>query len=290
MVEARIISSTMGVLICGVIGSYSVVNYKGGLIDIEYWRYSLKIAIPSIMMSISYMIMQQCDRIVITTLVGAEETAVYSVIYYIGYAISAVSGAISAVLSALFFRYIPDKREHEISPIQKYYLVFMSFVESITLMVAPEVIKIISPSQYWEFRYVSPFVLGASLMVAYGLYTNIGLYYKKTGVISICVTMSAVINVVLNFIFIPKCGAIAACYTTVISYFILLLLTWAEAMKCNKEVISLKQICTYLLYSISVCVLFSLTYEITVLRYFVFLFLNIGFIIFLLINKHIVNK
>lgn len=288
MVEARIVSSTFGVAICGVIGSYSVVQYKGKLIDIGYWSYSLKIAIPSIMMSISYMIMQQCDRVVITALVGAEETAVYSVIYYIGYGVSAVSGAGSAVLSAMIYRYIADKREREISPIQKYYLVFMSFVESFVLMVAPEVIMVISPSQYWDFRYVAPFVLGASLMVAYGLYTNIGMYYKKTGIISICVTISAVINVILNLIFVPRYGAVAACYTTVVAYFILLLTTKAVAMKYNNEVVSSKQILIFVIYSIFICILFSVTHEIVLLRYCLFSILNIVLAAILLKNKSVV--
>ena len=289
MVEARIISSTMGVAICGLIGSYSVVHYNGKLIDTRYWRYSLKIAIPSIIMSISYMIMQQCDRIVITALIGAEETAIYSVIYYIGYGISAVSGAISAVFSAIIYRYIADKREREISPIQKYYLMFMSFVESIVLMVAPEVIMVISPSQYWDFRYVAPFALGASLMVAYGLYTNIGMYYKKTGVISICVAISAIINVILNFIFIPRYGAIAACYTTVVAYFILLLSTKVVAMIYNKDVISSNQILVFVIYSIFACILFNTTYEIVMLRYCLFAILNSVFALLLLKYKTVVS-
>ena len=69
---------------------YEMMRYKGKLIDINDWKYALSIALPSVVMSISYMLMQQCDKVMITNICGSSDTAVYSVIYYLGYAIIAV--------------------------------------------------------------------------------------------------------------------------------------------------------------------------------------------------------
>ena len=45
-------------------------------------------------------------------------------------------------------------------------------------------------------------------------------YYEKTAYISIGTTLAALLNVVLNWICIPKFGYVAAAYTTLVTYFL----------------------------------------------------------------------
>ena len=54
----------------------------------------------------------------------------------------------------------------------------------------------------------------------YNLYSIVEFYYEKTKPVMICSTISAVLNIVLNYIFIPKFGFIAAAYTTLACYLI----------------------------------------------------------------------
>lgn len=58
------------------------------------------------------------------------------------------------------------------------------------------------------------------MIFAYSLYVNIEHYYKKTPYITVNTIIAAASNIVLNFIFIPRYGYIAAAYTTLASYFI----------------------------------------------------------------------
>jgi O-antigen/teichoic acid export membrane protein len=46
-------------------------------------------------------------------------------------------------------------------------------------------------------------------------------FYRKTGLISLGTLLSAIINITLNIIFVPKFGYIAAAITTTISYLFL---------------------------------------------------------------------
>lgn len=82
--EIRVIGSTVGVCGIAVLLFIEMMRYKGKLIDINDWKYALSIALPSVVMSISYMLMQQCDKVMITNICGSSDTAVYSVIYYLG--------------------------------------------------------------------------------------------------------------------------------------------------------------------------------------------------------------
>ena len=57
----------------------------------------------------------------------------------------------------------------------------------------------------------------------YSLYVNVEQFEKKTKGMAIATTGCALINVYLNIIFIPKYGYIAAAYTTMAGYLLMLL-------------------------------------------------------------------
>ena len=50
--------------------------------------------------------------------------------------------------------------------------------------------------------------------------SKIEYYYEKTKMVALISIITALCNVILNYLFIPKFGYIAAAYTTLISYFI----------------------------------------------------------------------
>lgn len=288
MLPARIVGASMGVAICGAIAFVSIITHKGHFFVIEYWKYALKISVPSILMSVSYMIMQQCDKVIITALIGAEETAVYSVVYYIGFAITAVSGAVSSIFQAWLYRAISKENYEQVPIVQKWYLFFMALTECVILMFAPELIKLISPKEYWNFEYVAPFVLSASITILYGLYTNVGLYYKKTGMTSICVMASAVVNVILNYISVPRFGAVAACYTTVVAYVILLITTKILSDKMHRGLYKTSTTIVFFSYSIVLCILFDFLCDTILIRYMIYMIIVLVLGVYLLINKKII--
>ncbi len=68
--EARIVGSTLGVAVCAVF-LYIPMLKERVFFDKEYWCYALKISVPSVLSSISYMLLQQCDKVMITRLYSA---------------------------------------------------------------------------------------------------------------------------------------------------------------------------------------------------------------------------
>ena len=238
--EIRVIGSTVGVCGIAVLLFIEMMRYKGKLIDINDWKYALSIALPSVVMSISYMLMQQCDKVMITNICGSSDTAVYSVIYYLGYAIIAVDQAVAPVRQAWIYQKLDEQDVHEAGNIQKWYLVVIAILTTGLIMAGPEVVKIIAPSSYWQFEYIVPFVVSACMMMLYRFYTEITLFYKKNMILSMCVCVCAIINIILNAVLIPRAGAVAACYTTVVSYFLLFILTGIVSGKCMKHIYSKK--------------------------------------------------
>lgn len=251
--EARVLGSALGVGIVGGVSYIVMLKCPGKVINLEYWKYALSIAIPTIIMSISYMLMQQCDKVMINRICGDEDTAVYSVIYYLGYAVIAIDQAVAPVRQAWIFKRLDEKNTKEITFMQKWYLLLMLVIAAGVMLAGPEILKIIAPESYWKYEYIVPFVLSACMMVLYRFFTEIILFYKKNIRLSMCVMVCALINIGLNVVLIPKVGAIAACYTTVVAYSILFILTWTVSVKFGGKVYSGK----WFMFYISACVVLS---------------------------------
>lgn len=83
----------------------------------------------------------------------------------------------------------------------------MTYAMCCLIMVAPEVVKILASKPYWEgIVIIPPVVLSNYIIFVYTMYVNVEHYYKKTVRISLYTAVAAVINLVLNYIFIPYFG------------------------------------------------------------------------------------
>lgn len=236
---ARATGSSLGLISCGAIAYIEMMRSEGKLFVASDWKYALKISVPSMAMSVSYMLMQQCDKAMITEMCSADDTAVYSVLYYLGYALIVVNQAVGAVREAWVYRQLGNGKLQGVKPLQKWYLFLMAVLATGVLMLAPEVIQLLVPENYWEYGYVAPFVTAACMMVLYGFYMEIAGFYKRNTQISICVMTAAAINIGLNVVLIPILGAVVAAYTTVVAYAVLMVLSYLIVRKEAKGAYSL---------------------------------------------------
>lgn len=218
---SRAVGSTVGVAICGMAGIVIICRDAKPRYNAEYWKYALRISLPAIISSISAMIMQQCDKMMITEFLNSEVTAVYSLTYNIGYILYAVQQATGGVWQVWYYNTLENKNYNNVPIVQKWYMFVMFVLATGLYMVSPEVIKFLSPETYWEFDYVIPFIIGSYLMLMYSLHLSTVQYNKKTGVVSGIVSFAAIVNIMFNYIMIPCFGGIAAAYTSVFSYFLI---------------------------------------------------------------------
>ena len=222
---SRAIGGSFAIFSCGLFATFLILKKSPPVINKEYWSYALKISLPAIIASVSYLIMQQCDKLMITSISGAEVNAVYSLIYFIGYILYAVQQATSGSWEVWIYNSLNDKKFGNIANVQKWYMYVMIVLATGLFMISPEIIKILSPPDYWHFEYVVPFVIGSYIMLMYSMQLSVVYYRKKTGVVSAIVSLSAVINIVLNYLLIPRYGGVGAAYTSVVSYLFIFIVT-----------------------------------------------------------------
>lgn len=102
--------------------------------------------------------------------------------------------------------------------------------------VAPDAIKLFLNSEYLPaMGIVAPICVGIFFQIMYIFFYDVEYYHKKNKNIAIFSVIAAIINILLNFIFIRKFGYYAAAYTTLASYFILTLLHYIGMKKVEKR-------------------------------------------------------
>ena len=169
-------------------------------------------------------ILGQCDKLVIQRLIGNEAVAYYNIGYTCALVISMLSNSVNGAMSPWLFEQLDKKKYSTIKKVNRFYVGIFVFITVGLLLISPEIIWIMGGEQYSEATTVlMPVMAGCCCNFIYTLYVNVENYLKKPGIISVGTTLVAIINITLNFIFVKIYGYKAAAYTTLFSYFILLL-------------------------------------------------------------------
>ena len=84
--------------------------------------------------------------------------------------------------------------------------------------------------------YVIPVVaLGVYYTYCYDMFCTVEFYYGATRYVMVASVVGALVNVILNAVFIPVFGFIAAAYTTLFSYMIFMLMHYVFMHRVMKE-------------------------------------------------------
>ena len=152
-----------------------------------------------------------------------------------------VTHAIEAVWTPWFTEKYKSHRYIEIDKQARQYLLFASTLTAAILLVAPEALKLMTPSQYWTGTpMIPPLVASSFLIYMYSFYVGMELHEKRTKSISLATMTATVSNVFLNYIFVPNYGALAAAYTTLFSYILLFVMHRFNAKRINNSLLGLK--------------------------------------------------
>lgn len=216
---ARIISCIAVQSIFGAV--FYFINLAKGkkLVKKKFWKFALCFNVPLIPHYFSSYIIDQSDRIMIQKMCGISSVALYSVAYNAGAIMKIVTTSVTNAIIPWQYRQL-EKGNY--GAIQKQLLPFMvaiSSLVSVFSLLAPEMINILAGKQYEEAIYVIPPVSASLFFVfVYGIFANIEFYYDANKFTAFITFVGAGVNLLLNYLFIPVFGYVAAAYTTLLSY------------------------------------------------------------------------
>jgi O-antigen/teichoic acid export membrane protein len=207
---------------------------KGKKISLHYWKYALTISLPYIPHKLSLTIISVSGKILITNFAGAEYNAIYSLAYSIGAIVLIFSTSLNTALSPWIGEQLNKNKTKHLYVLTPFYVLFISIIVLGTLLIAPEVLFFLGGQKYLiALNVITPIIFSVLLEHTYTIYVNTEQYTKKTIHMAIGSILTAILNLILNLLFIPKFGYIAAGYTTLVSYFFLLIFHYTIVKKMD---------------------------------------------------------
>ena len=189
------------------------------LFNRKFCKYALGFNIPLIPYYLSQMIFNQSDRIMISHYTGRSDAALYGVAYSLAMVLTFIINAINTSYTPWLYKKIKEGKQEENKTVSCAILFMIALLVLPVIWFAPEIIYIMAGSDYLSAVYVVPPVaISLLLLVLSGFATNILFYYEEKWQLVGASIGAAVLNIVLNAVFIPKYGFAVAGYTTFVSY------------------------------------------------------------------------
>lgn len=188
----------------------------------RHCKYAFAVAFPYMPHMLAGNMLIGLDRVMITDLRGAEETAVYSVAGNCISIMAIFSSCINTAIQPWLVEKLHDKSHGQIKKIMNIIFLLFTLLCGYLIIFAREIILIIGGKRYGAaVAVMPPLVAGCLFQFVYGFYVSVEQYEKKTLGMAVATMAAALTNWGLNGIFIPRYGYQAAAYTTMFSYLFL---------------------------------------------------------------------
>ncbi|MBC8312925.1 MAG: polysaccharide biosynthesis C-terminal domain-containing protein [Candidatus Cloacimonetes bacterium] len=206
--------------------------------DSKILKSALRFGFPLIFASLAGMLLNMGDRYLLKILVNYEEVGLYN----LGYKIAGILNVLLIQSFALgflpivykIFQQKGDKRFY--SKLQTYF-VFILFWAGLGLaFFSKELIETFTLNpDYWLAYKIVPIIILAYIFGGAKYVVNLGLYLKnKTKYVAYNTVFVLILNVILNFLFIPKYKMMGAAVATLISFIVLYFITYFTANRFYK--------------------------------------------------------
>lgn len=204
----------------------------------SYWRHALSFNIPLIPHYLSLIVLGQVDRIMIQDICGQTETGIYTLAYQISMAANVVVAGINGSFVPWLYEQMKRSAYDATRKVSMQLSICVAFMVGALMMLGPEVVAVFATEEYYAAIWVIPAVATSTyFMFVYGLFSNVEFYFDATIFVTIATTVGAVTKIALNLAFIPTYGFIAAGYTTLFCYFMLMLMHWLfSRIVCRRRI------------------------------------------------------
>ncbi len=219
-------------------GTIMIVQYIRGrkVVHTKYWKYALTLAIPLMPHYLSGMILNQGDRVMIDRMIGTSEVAYYSVAYNIGMLVQIITSAISHSFTPWLYLKIKANNLINVKKTVNILLLIVGVVSLGLMVCSPELVLIFGSEKYASAVYVIPPVAASVFFIfLYNILAIPQFYFEKTGFLAISSIAAAVLNILLNYVFISMFGFVAAGYTTLACYVLYSLGHYVVSQKVLKK-------------------------------------------------------
>ena len=204
-------------------------------IKIKKLKESLHFGLPLIPSALAGWVLTLMDRIFLTHYTSLAVVGIYSLGYQIGMVMSLITGSINFAWAPFFMSTAKEKGEEAkkvFSQLTTYYMVAILFIALAISLFAKDIIFLMATPKYYESHKIIPIIVGTYVLNGmYLMVVNQLFYVKKTKYLPFTAISSALLNVLFNYLWIPKYGMMGAAWATLVSFAFMFLFMYIISQK-----------------------------------------------------------
>lgn len=241
---AKVIGSGVWGIMIGALIMVLLVCKGKKLYHKEYWRYALKFNLPLLPHYLSQVLLNSSDKLMLNAFVGAASAGLYTIAHSITGIVSIITQSINSSLIPYTLQSIKNGTVKNLYKTILGCSVLVSVVCEFIILFAREGILVFATPEYMDaVWFVVPLAFSVQVSFITGLVGNIVFYYEKTKQMSLATMITAVLNIILNYVGIKLWGSVAVGYATLITSFFHFFAYYFIAKKYEKnlnQIINLK--------------------------------------------------
>ena len=209
---------------------------KGGQFDGKALKEMLRYSLPLLVLGVAGIMNQTLDRILFPYLYPGEDAqsqlGIYGACFKVAMVMMMFTQAFRYAYEPFVFSKHKDRQSVEAyADAMKYYIIF-SYLILLGVIFYLDIFRYIVSSAYWEGLKIVPVVLWT--YVFQGVYFNLSFWYKLTdetkwgayfSLIGLCITL------VLQIVGVPRIGYWASCGSSLVCYFVIMVLSYIIGQK-----------------------------------------------------------
>ncbi|GAA0124697.1 lipopolysaccharide biosynthesis protein [Clostridium senegalense] len=202
---------------------WNIFNIKDGEMNLQTdTKEILVYGAPLVITAAIHYIFQSADRIAIQSFWGAEELGIYSSAAKVVALLTILQGCFTTFwVPVAFERYEKNPEDVEFFEKASLIVTIAMFFCTIGLILFRDIIILFLGSEYRTAAYIIPFLSFMPIMYTVSETTVLGINFKKKQRKHIYISVvSCVVNIIGNFILVPKLGAVGAGISTGLSYIV----------------------------------------------------------------------
>ena len=210
--------------------------FKNGIahININDWKYGLKISLPIVPHGISQVILSSSDRIMIKYIHNAILAGIYSFTYTISLVPQILFASLSKVWEPWFFEQMDKEDKHAIQKGSHHFFILITSAYILMACIVPEIVMIMATPDYYDCMDISIIILiGYYFATLYYIPCEVEYFHKKTKYIAFSTVSCAILNIILNYYLLTHFSYKSAAVSTVVSYFLYFLFHMYMAYKIS---------------------------------------------------------
>lgn len=208
-------------------------RFSFSFIDRVLIKKMLHFSLPLVPTVVATWILNLSDRYVILYFLGEGEVGIYGIGgRFITLVNMIVSGVSMAYTTFAYSNVDNPEAKKQYSSVLNLMYVLLAGIAFIISLFAKEIVQLMAAPAYALAYEPMRDMMFAQVIYAISTITSYGIYFKKkSGYALISTTIAAVVNLVLNFMLIPKFGIAAAAATTLVGYVIMFLINYVVSQK-----------------------------------------------------------